>query len=116
MEGGGCIGDYHPSLTGTVMDEWHLTANTLISILSTSLAGVCVYILKRFAERLDKLDSEAVRKRELKELEERIEEARRWMHAQNQSKLDSIQSSVTGTNKRIDEMFVEIISRPGGGR
>lgn len=93
-----------------------ISAGTIISILASALCGVCVFFVRKYMEKLEKLDAEAVRKRELKELEERIEEGRREMHRENQRKLDSIQTSVTGTNQRLDQVMLEVMSRPGGGR
>lgn len=75
-----------------------------------------MYVVKKLFDKVELLDAEAVRKRELKELEERIEDGRREMHLENQRKLDLIQNSVSGTNKRLDDVMMEILSRPGGGR
>ena len=75
-----------------------------------------MFFAKRYLDKVEKLDAEAVRKRELKELEERIEQGRRDMHLENQRKLDSIQTSITGTNSRLDQVMLEVMSRPGGGR
>lgn len=97
-------------------DAWTISTANVISLLATGLVGICMYVVKKLFDKVELLDAEAVRKRELKELEERIEDGRREMHLENQRKLDSIQSSVTGTNKRLDDVMMEILSRPGGGR
>lgn len=96
--------------------EVAFSAGTVVSVLATLLCGVCVFFVKKYLDKVERLDAEAVRKRELKELEERIEQGRRDMHSENQRKLDSIQQSVSGTNKRMDELMMEVLSRPGGGR
>lgn len=95
---------------------WTISTATVISLLASALAGVCVFVVKKLFDKVEQLDAEAVRKRELKELEERIEDGRQEMHRENQRKLDSIQQSVTGTNNRLDSVMMEIMSRPGGGR
>lgn len=97
-------------------EPWTISTATVISLLATALAGLAVFFAKRILDKVEQLDAEAVRKRELKELEESIEDGRREMHQENQRKLDSIQQSVTGTNKRLDDVMMEIMSRPGGGR
>lgn len=99
-------------MTGEVV----FSAGTVVSVLASLLCGVCVFFVKKYLDKVERLDAEAVRKRELKELEERIEQGRRDMHSENQRKLDSIQQSVSGTNKRLDDVMMEILSRPGGGR
>ena len=96
--------------------EMVFSAGTVVSVLASLLCGVCVFFVKKYLDKVERLDAEAVRKRELKELEERIEQGRRDMHSENQRKLDSIQLSVSGTNKRLDDVMMEILSRPGGGR
>jgi len=95
---------------------WTISTATVISVLAAALAGIAVFFAKRYLDKVEKLDAEAVRKRELKELEERIEQGRRDMHLENQRKLDSIQTSITGTNQRLDQVMLEVMSRPGGGR
>jgi hypothetical protein len=97
-------------------DPWTISTATVISCLATALAAIAMFFAKRYLDKVEKLDAEAVRKRELKELEERIEQGRRDMHMENQRKLDSIQSSITGTNSRLDQVMLEVMSRPGGGR
>jgi hypothetical protein len=97
-------------------DPWTISTATVISLLATALAGVAMFFAKRYLDKVEALDAEAVRKRELKELEERIEQGRRDMHMENQRKLDSIQTSITGTNQRLDQVMLEVMSRPGGGR
>jgi hypothetical protein len=97
-------------------DPWTISTSTVISGLAAVLAAIAVFFAKRYLDKLEALDAEAVRKRELKELEERIEQGRRDMHLENQRKLDSIQTSITGTNQRLDQVMLEVMSRPGGGR
>jgi len=97
-------------------DPWTISTATVISFLAAGLAGIAVFFAKRYLDKVERLDAEAVRKRELKELEERIEQGQRDMHMENQRKLDSLQSSITGTNSRLDQVMLEVMSRPGGGR
>lgn len=95
---------------------WTIATSTIISVLAASLAGIAVFFAKRYLDKVERLDAEAVRKREIKELEERLEQVRREQHVENQRKLDSIQMSITGTNARLDQVMLEVMSRPGGGR
>jgi hypothetical protein len=95
---------------------WTIATSTVISCLAAALAGIAMFFAKRYLDKVEKLDAEAVRKREIKELEERLEQVRREQHTENQRKLDSIQTSITGTNARLDQVMLEVMSRPGGGR
>jgi len=95
---------------------WTISTATVISGLAAALAGIAVFFAKRYLDKVERLDAEAVRKRELKELEERLERVRQDMHTENLRKLDSIHTIITGTNSRLDQVMLEIMSRPGGGR
>lgn len=92
-------------------EPWTISASMVISLLGTALAAVCVFILKRSLERLDKLDAEAVRKRELKELEERLTQDQQAMHEQSRSTMADIRNDIRELRTRIDGAFTR-----GGGR
>lgn len=84
-------------------DPWMVSTATVISLLATALAGIAVFFAKRFVDKLERLDAEAVRKRELKELEERIAEdqkkqaeSQRDMHEQNRAFLSEIKEDIRG--------------------
>lgn len=85
--------------------EVAVSAGTVISVLATALCGVCVFFVKKYLDKVERLDAEAVRKRELKELEERLAQDQREMHEQNRSTLGEIKSDIGRMTARIDAMF-----------
>jgi len=98
------------------MSPWTISASTVISLLATALAGIAVFFVKRYSDKLEQLDAEAVRKRELKELEERLSEnqheledrltqSQREMHTQNSGMLSEIRADIGRMTARIDAMF-----------
>ena len=86
-------------------DPWTISASTIISLLATALAGISVFIVKRSIDKLEKLDAEAVRKRELKELEERLTLDQREMHGENRTTMSEIKTDIGRLTARIDAMF-----------
>lgn len=99
-------------------EPWTLSAGTLISLLASALAGVCVYFLKRNLDKIEQLDAECVRKRELKELEERLlqdqerlSQDQREMHEQNKGTMGDIRNDIRELRTRVDGAF-----NRGGGR
>lgn len=92
--------------------SWIPEASTVIALLATALAGLSLYYVRTHVlDKLEKLDAEAVRKRELKELEERLTQDQQEMHAQNRELLSDIRSDIREMGKRIDNAF-----NRGGGR
>lgn len=87
--------------------EVAVSAGTIISILASTLCGVCVFFVKKYLDKVEKLDAEAVRKRELKELEDRLENNQREMHQQNSTTLSEIRSDIRGIYGMLNR---------GGGR
>lgn len=82
-----------------------ISAATVISLLATALAGISVFFVKRYIDKLEKLDAEAVRKRELKELEERLSQDQRGMHVENRATMSEIKTDIGRLTARIDAMF-----------
>lgn len=98
-------------------EPWTISVSAVIGWLGAALAGVTMFILKRSLDRLDKLEAEAVRKRELKELEESLRQDRlqdkqdqQQMHEQNRSTMADIRNDIRELRSRIDGAF------RGGGR
>lgn len=85
--------------------EIAVSAGTVISVLATALCGVCVFLVKRTLDKVEQLDAEAVRKRELKELEERLAQDQREMHEQNRSTMADIRNDIRELRTRIDGAF-----------
>lgn len=86
-------------------EPWTISTATVISLLATALAGICVFVVKRTLDKVEQLDAEAVRKRELKELEERLSQDQKEMHEQNRATLGSIRDDIGRMTARIDAMF-----------
>lgn len=84
------------------MNEWHLTASEVISGLTAALVGVVVFYGRRHIAKLEELDAQAVRKRDLKELEERIEKMQESHHEENAGRLGRIENALDRTVERID--------------
>jgi Tfp pilus assembly protein PilO len=91
-------------------EPWTISASMVISLLASALASICVYFVKRVLEKVEQLDAEAVRKRELKELEERLSLDQQEMHEQNRTLMGDIRSDIRELRARIDSTF------RGGGR
>ncbi len=97
------------------MNEWTLTPSGVITALLAVSVGLLAFFGRKYVEKLDALDAQAVRKHDLKEFEERMEESRRWMHEQNQHSLREINDSVKDTRKDLNTLTRDIMNR-GGGR
>lgn len=94
--------------------QWTVSAGTVISFLASAIAGISVFFTKRYIDKVDQLEAEAVRKRELKELEEKLTNDRREMHAENLRKLTSIETGLAQANQRMDSILFELNGRAGG--
>lgn len=70
--------------------------------LGSGVVGLIRYLWKRQEKRLDAVEREMVRRAEFDRLQEDIS-----------SKLDSIEAGITGTHKRIDDLYRDIIGRAG---
>ena len=90
---------------------WTISTATVISLLAAALGAVCLFIVKKLFEKVEQLDAEAVRKRELKELEERLSQDQRKMHEQNSGTLGDIRNDIRDLRTRVDGAF-----NRGGGR
>lgn len=85
--------------------EVAVSAGTVISILASALCGVCVFFVKKYLDKVERLDAEAVRKREIKELEERLAQDQREMHGENRATMSEIKNDIGRLTARIDAMF-----------
>lgn len=92
---------------------WHLTASDVISGLTALLVAIIVFYGRKHIAKLEELDAQAVRKHDLKELEERMEESRRDMHSQNQSSLREINDNVKDTRRGLDTLVRDLMNRGG---
>ncbi|HEY6927443.1 MAG TPA: hypothetical protein VI653_28470 [Steroidobacteraceae bacterium] len=76
----------------------------------SALGALLMWLGKGYTRRLEALEREAVRKKDLKELREDL----RSEHKQNTEKLDSIESAVTGTHRRIDDLYRDLMKQKLG--
>ncbi len=86
-------------------DPWTISTAAVIAGLAAALAGVCVFLLKKSLEKIEQLDTQCVRKRELKELEERLEKNQREMHGENRATMGEIRSDIRELRNRVDGGF-----------
>lgn len=93
------------------MSGW--TPSDFITALLTGFVGLLTYFGKKYVDKLDALDAAAVRKHDLKELEERMSETRSDMHLQNQTQMKEINENVKEMGKRFDNLVRDLLNRGG---
>lgn len=98
------------------MNGWNISPGDVITGLLALCVGLLTFFGKRYMDKVDALDAVAVRKHDLKELEERMESTRRWMHEQNQNALKEINQNVKDGAARVDDLVRDLMHRNGGGR
>jgi hypothetical protein len=86
-------------------DAWTVSTATVVSLLATGLVGICMFVVKKLFDKVEMLDAEAVRKRDLKELEERLEQNQREMHEQNRTTMGDIRGDIRELRNRVDGAF-----------
>jgi hypothetical protein len=86
-------------------DAWTVSTATVVSLLATGLVGICMFVVKKLFDKVEMLDAEAVRKRDLKELEERLEQNQREMHEQNRITMGDIRGDIRELRNRVDGAF-----------
>lgn len=91
------------------MNGWTLDAGTVISLLATALAGISVFFVKRYVDKVERLEADAVRRDEIDQLREDMN-AR---HAENTKKLDDIMDATSGTHRRIDDLYRDLMREKG---
>jgi hypothetical protein len=82
-------------------EAWTISTANLISLLATCLVGVCMFVVKKLFDKVELLDAEAVRKRDLKELEERLEQNQREMHGENRATMGEIRGDIRELRNRL---------------
>lgn len=75
-----------------------------------ALVGLLMWLGRGYIRRLELLEREAVKRKDLKELREDL----RLEHKENSEKLESIEKAVTGTNRRIDELYRDLMKAKSG--
>lgn len=84
---------------------WHLTASEVISGLTAILVGIVVFYGRKHIAKLEELDAQAVRKRDLKEFEDRFEKKIDDRHEDNAGRLDRIEGGIDRLSDRIDNLL-----------
>jgi hypothetical protein len=77
--------------------------------LGTVIVGLVKYLLRGHAERLENLEMDAVRRKEFDQLRADLKDE----HEQNSGRLDRIESGITGTHKRLDDLYRDLIGMGG---
>lgn len=75
--------------------------------LGATIVGLVKYLLGGHARRLEKLESDAVRRQEFSQLRADMDSR----HHENTEKLDSITEGITGTHRRIDDIYRDLMDR-----
>lgn len=75
-----------------------------------ALVGLLMWLGKGYTRRLEALEREAVRRKDLKELRDDL----RLEHRENTEKLESIETAVTGTHRRIDQLYIDLMNQKRG--
>jgi TolA-binding protein len=76
-----------------------------LTSLGAVVVGLIRYLWKKQEKRLEALESEMVRRSELEQLREDMREE----HQENSSRLDRIETGVTSTHKRLDDLYRDLI-------
>ena len=74
-------------------------------VLLAMVTGLITWLGKRYVDRLESLDREAVRHHDLKELEERLSEDRERMHAENQRRFSEVREDIGRVNNSIERVL-----------
>jgi len=85
--------------------------SALIALLGI-LGGIVTWLFKREVRRIDKALAESVRREEFNQW--RGDMDRR--HEENIDRLDRIEAATTGTHKRIDELYRDLVKNRQSGK
>lgn len=88
------------------MDEL-LNDPKLHSGIVAALVGLGIWFVKREVRRIDKALEGAVRRDELKQLREDMDRR----HEENSGRLGRIETGVTGTHQRIDQLYCDLMDK-----
>lgn len=77
-----------------------------LGLLGT-LVGVITWLGKREIRRIDKALDESVRRHEFEQLRKDMDSR----HGENIARLDRIDTATTGTHKRIDDLYCDLMDK-----
>lgn len=88
-----------------------LLADARFWIVTLGLAVVTFvkYLWSRQEKRLDGMEADMVRRKEFDQF--RVDQKEE--HQENIGRLDDIKKEITGTNKRLDDLYRDLIGRSG---
>jgi len=95
------------------MNDWPSDLKTFVLWLVTGAMSFITWLGHRQLKRLDLLEANYVSKSDFEKRLKEMSVDRERMHAENQRKLDSIEEGVTGTHKRMDDLYRDLIRGDG---
>lgn len=75
--------------------------------LGAAVAGFVKYLWNRQEKRIDAMEADMVRRKEF----DQFRTDQREEHSENISRLDEIKAEITGTNRRLDDLYRDLIGR-----
>ena len=91
------------------MNELLADTRFWFTALGAAVVGLIRYLWKKQEKRLDAMEADMVRRNEF----ERLRTDMREEHEENSSRLSRIETGVTGTHKRLDDLYRDLITRTG---
>jgi hypothetical protein len=77
--------------------------------LGAAVVGFVRYLWNKQERRLEKLEADSVRRVEFDQFRADLREE----HEENSERLDRIETGITGTHKRLDDLYRDLIAKSG---
>jgi hypothetical protein len=77
--------------------------------LGAAVVGFVRYLWNKQERRLEKLEADSVRRAEFDQFRADLREE----HEENSGRLDRIETGITGTHKRLDDLYRDLIAKSG---
>lgn len=91
------------------MNDLLADARFWIVTLGLAVVAFVKYLWARQEKRLDDMEADMVRRKEF----DQFRTDQREEHKENIGRLDDIKTEITGTNKRLDDLYRDLIARSG---
>lgn len=88
------------------MNDWSDPKSLLLALV-TLLGGIVSWLFKREVRRIDRALTESVRRTEFEQLRKDMDRR----HDENIGRLDRIDTATTGTHKRIDDLYCDLMDK-----
>lgn len=88
------------------MNDW-LDPKSALLALVTLFGGIVSWLFKREVRRIDRALAESVRRTEFEQLRKDMDRR----HDENIDRLDRIDEATTGTHKRIDDLYCDLMDK-----